>query len=685
MPNHLTNVKYLLPVLAVLALASDPAAAPSGRAMTPMDVARLVTLTDARISPDGTLVAYTVSAPRIPGEDEDGPAWQELHLYDVPKGAQRPFVTGHVNVSHIRWAPDSSGIYYLAKRNGDEHTAIYFIPARGGESRRQVHLDSDISGFDLSPDGQTVALIAGTAQPEEAVAREKKGFRQTVTEEDWQPQRLLLVSLKQVMQDPRELPVEGCVRSVRWSPADQRLAVTLTPTPSVDDSYMNQRIKILDSASGAIVQKLSNPGKLGDFQWSPDGRSLAMISAADLNDPAAGRLLIATVSSGALSSPLPDDESDVSAFAWNGPDSLIYVESRGVRTSLRSLALESSASAPLTNDEGPIFTSLSLSRDGTRAALTGNSPTHPDELFLFVPGGGAPVKVTDSNPWLAEIALAPQEVIRFQARDGLELEGTLIRPVGEAPGQRYPLIVSVHGGPEAHETHGWLTNYNRPGQLAAGRGIAVFYPNYRGSTGRGVAFSKLSQGDPAGREFDDLVDGVDHLIDIGLVDRERVGITGGSYGGYATAWCATRYSERFAAGVMFVGISDKISKVGTTDIPEEEFLVHARKRPWDNWQFFLERSPIYHAGQGRTPLLILHGTEDPRVNIGQSRELYRHLKLRGQAPVRLVFYPGEQHGNRKAAARYDYSLRSLQWLEHYLKGPGGEPPPYELDYPTGER
>jgi dipeptidyl aminopeptidase/acylaminoacyl peptidase len=131
---------------------------------------------------------------------------------------------------------------------------------------------------------------------------------------------------------------------------------------------------------------------------------------------------------------------------------------------------------------------------------------------------------------------------------------------------------------------------------------------------------------------------------------------------------------------MFVGISDKVSKVGTTDIPNEEFYVHALKRPWDDWSFLLERSPVYHTARARTPLLILHGKDDPRVNVGQSRELYRHLKLRNAAPVRLVLYPGEGHGNRKAAARLDYSLRMLAWMEHYLKGPGGEMPPRDLDY-----
>src|SRR5690606_29320906 len=173
--------------------------------------------------------------------------------------------------------------------------------------------------------------------------------------------------------------------------------------------------------------------------------------------------------------------------------------------------------------------------------------------------------LTDSNPWTDGIRLAPQEVVRFQARDGLELEGILIRPLDEQEGTRYPLILSVHGGPESHEKNGWLTSYSRPGQTAAARGFAVFYPNYRGSTGRGVEFSKLGQADYAGKEFDDLVDSVRHLVEMGLVDAARVGITGGSYGGYASAWAATKLTEHFAASVMFVGISDLISKQGTTD------------------------------------------------------------------------------------------------------------------------
>jgi dipeptidyl aminopeptidase/acylaminoacyl peptidase len=314
------------------------------------------------------------------------------------------------------------------------------------------------------------------------------------------------------------------------------------------------------------------------------------------------------------------------------------------------------------------------------AAFAIDSAAHPTDIFAMNHGQTEPRRLTDSNPWLADVRMAKQEPIRYKARDGVEIEGILYHPLDEKTGQRYPLIIAVHGGPEAHEPNGWRTDYSRPGQLAAARGFAVLYPNYRGSTGRGVAFSKLDQADYAGAEFDDLVDGIDHLVKMGLVDRARVGVTGGSYGGFASAWCATKLTDHFAASVMFVGISDHVSKFGTTDIPQEMYEVHARKWPWDDWEFFRERSPITHTPGARTPTLIMHGQDDTRVHPSQSMELYRYLKVLGNTPVRLVFFPGEGHGNRKSASRLDYCLRMMRWMEHYLQGPGGEPPAYELDY-----
>ncbi|MBL9189103.1 MAG: S9 family peptidase [Opitutaceae bacterium] len=650
---------------------------------TPQRIAELRNVTAAAISPDGQHTAYTLSVPRKPGVDDDGEAWTELWVVGAEAGAKpRAFVTGKVNVSAVRWTPDGRQIAFLAKRGDDKFRSLYLIPLAGGEAQRGFAHVADIADYSLAPDGQRVALVARPAEDEALKKIREKGFRQEVYEEDWTAARVWTAKLFSTAKAVA-LPLEGHARAVRWSPVDERLLVVATPTPSVDDSLMRQRLRVIDAKDGAVRAKIENPGKLGAYEWSPDGKRIAFVSGEDIHDPHAGRLMVADAASGAFGQVLaPKWEGDASDIAWLDADTIAFVAEDGVENSLARVRADARAAQPevlLPKGTGAI-TAISFSRGARTFALVASTPSHPAELFTWTAGAGAAQRRTDSNPGLSGLRLARQEIVRHKARDGLGLTGILVRPLDEKPGQRYPLILAVHGGPESHVAHGWVTGYSTPGQLGAARGFAVFYPNYRGSTGRGVAFSKLGQGDAAGKEFDDLIDAVDHLIGTGLVDAKKVGVTGGSYGGYATAWCSTKFSERFAAGVMFVGISDKVSKVGTTDIADEEYYVHARKRPWEDWQFLLERSPIYHTANARTPLLILHGKDDPRVNVGQSRELHRHLKIRGQAPVRLVLYPGEEHGNRKAGARLDYNLRLMQWMEHYLTGPGGTPPPHVIDY-----
>jgi dipeptidyl aminopeptidase/acylaminoacyl peptidase len=175
-------------------------------------------------------------------------------------------------------------------------------------------------------------------------------------------------------------------------------------------------------------------------------------------------------------------------------------------------------------------------------------------------------------------------------------------------------------------------------------------------------------GNLGAEEFDDVIDGIQHLADKGMVDKNRVGIGGGSYGGYFAAWGATRHTEHFAASVMFVGISNQISKRFTTDIPYEMYHVHWGVWPHEDWELHLDRSPIKYAHESKTPTLILHGKQDPRVHPSQSLELYRAMKTHGQAPVRLIWYPGQGHGNQKNTSKHDYAVRTMEWFEYYLKG-----------------
>jgi len=645
--------------------------------MSLKQIAELRAVTEVLISPDGTHTAYLLAVPRNAGVDKDGPAWTELHVTGT-EGAGRSYVTDRNPVLRPAWWPDGGSLAFLSKRSGDDHQSLYRISLGGGEARRLVSMKADIRAFSLSPDGKQVALVA-KAEDDKAVKKLRdKGFSQKIFEEDWQPWHLWIHDVGDGSAKPRQIEVDGSVQDVSWSPAGDRLAVRVSPRELVDDVMMLSRIRML-RPDGSEIGRVDTPGKLGAMAWSPDGGHLALIAAEDIHDPREGRLSVVGAEGGAPRDLLPGLLGHVWHIAWKDARRLRFISYEGVEARVGEVGVDGSGQRTLLAAGGPIWAGMSSSRRGD-LALMANTPAHPNEAYRLARDARQPQRLTDSNPWLKDVRLARQEVVRYRARDGLEIEGILFHPLQRDEGQRVPLILNVHGGPEAHYSNGWLTAYSQPAQHAAARGFAMFFQNYRASTGRGVAFSKLNHGRPAKEEFDDLVDGVDHLVETGLVDRDKVGITGGSYGGYATAWGATYYSERFAAAVMNVGLSDKIGMMGTTDIAQELYLVHYLSWPWENWSLYTEASPIHYANRSRTPTLILHGEADPRVDATQSRTMYRYLKLAGKAPVRLVLYPGEGHGNQRAASRWDYSLRLMRWMEHYLMGEGGDPPAFELDY-----
>jgi dipeptidyl aminopeptidase/acylaminoacyl peptidase len=673
----------------------------AGEGLSFEQLAAVRSVEDVVVAPGGSFIAYTLEVPRKPGVDPDGKAWRELHVVSVEGGADASYISGEVGIASIRFSPDGQLITYLAKRGCDLHASLWAIPLSGGESRRLLAFETEITDYSISPDGKRVAFVATEPECKERTARQAAGYSQEIFEEDWLPKRVWLAPLPgyepRVVDpsapdedvQPKALEIDGSPYHLRFSPDGGRLAVDVAPRPLVDDDLMLRKVVVVDAGSGEVRARLNNPGKLGSFEFSPDGTRVAMISAADPNDPAEGRLMVVPAAGGPLVDVLPDLEGHVTGFAWQDTNTLMFLSDEREETRFGEVdieTLEQKTHAMSGSVAGgvrtPIMTGLSLSSNGQRVALVGESPEHPGEVFTMAHGDAVPRRLTDSNPWLASVDLAPQEVFRHEARDGLDLSGVLIRPVAETE-EPAPLLLFVHGGPEGHRRNGWLTRYSAPGQVAAARGYAVFYPNYRGSTGRGVEFSKLGQSDAAGKEFDDLVDAVDALVEAGIADNDRVGVTGGSYGGYATAWLATTSSDRFKAGVMFVGISNKLSKGMTTEIPVEDIMVHTRFAPYTNWQFSLERSPIYHVEKCRTPLLIAGGTADTRVHPSQSLQFYRALKLLGETPVRYVRYPGEEHGNRRAASRDDYARRLMRWMDHFVVNGNTELPPWELDVDQG--
>ena len=657
------------PLFLLVLLVAAPALAQ--RSLTPHDLERIQSVSSVVMAPDGDHVAFLVSVPADPLET-NAPARRALHLLDVDSGQTTELLGADLNPGGIQWTPDGSGISFLARAEGDAATALHVIDFETGAMRRAVHHPTSVGTYAWSPDGQRVAFIASMPRPEMSDAP----YRPELYEEG-AIQRPVHLAVAFAESPASTLFTDGTAYALAWHPTKNRLAVSVAPDPLVDSQYVRQQIRIYDVESGMPEVRIDHRGKKGGLAFSPDGDLLAFLAGENINDPAVGRLFVVPAEATTPTDVLPGLMGHVTDFAWLDDDTIRYTAAMGTETVAAQVDADGSDRRTLVPAGKAIMTSLSLSMRGD-AAFAAHTPAHPSEVYVMENGDKAPSRATVTNPWLANIALAPQETVTHTASDGLELEGVLIRPLDPTDGP-VPFVMLVHGGPESHVSNGWITNYSRPGQTLAARGIAAFYPNYRGSTGRGVAFSLTSQGDPAGKEFDDLIDAADHFIATGLADPDKIGVAGGSYGGYATAWLSTKYSDRIAAGVMFVGISNKVSKVGTTDIPDEEYFVHARKRPWDNWQLFLERSPVYHAEGSTTPLLIAHGADDPRVHPTQSMEMYRHLKLRGEAPVRLVFYPGEGHGNRRATARLDFHLRTLRWFEHYLQGAAGEPPAFDLD------
>eukprot|EP00468_Gymnochlora_sp_CCMP2014_P012220 CAMPEP_0167748396 /NCGR_PEP_ID=MMETSP0110_2-20121227/4815_1 /TAXON_ID=629695 /ORGANISM="Gymnochlora sp., Strain CCMP2014" /LENGTH=771 /DNA_ID=CAMNT_0007633407 /DNA_START=44 /DNA_END=2359 /DNA_ORIENTATION=+ len=449
----------------------------------------------------------------------------------------------------------------------------------------------------------------------------------------------------------------------------------------------------------------------GPVAWSRDGTKIAFVQGIGPADPKASKLFVVDLNSNnsirepiRMLTPL-GYEGHVEKCVFLTNNLVLTQNSEGCEVVLRAVCTagpETAGSIVETPETGCQWhkLSVSVSESGTaHLGLLGSSPTHPLEVFQTELSGiredlnsscelklAKVSRVTNSNSWARKKIIGKQEVVRWKSPDGVEIEGVLMWPTKKQDTPA-PLIVAVHGGPESHCRNEWLTTYSRPGQIAAANGYFVLYPNYRGSTGRGVAFTQADQGRLAQEQFDDILAGVQDLVSKGLVEPSKVGITGGSYGGYASAWGATYHSEFYQAAVMTVGISDQVSKTLSTDIPDEIESVHWLKHPIWNLSAFIKASPITYIKKSKTPILILHGKGDPRVPPTQSVLLFRGLKRKGDVPTRLVLYGKEGHGNRRFANRLDFSLRQMRWFDHYLRTPVSEekrrklsPPPKEVNY-----
>jgi dipeptidyl aminopeptidase/acylaminoacyl peptidase len=686
--STLSPPKGIVALATVVLLATSVLSAPASaqEVFSVEDLFNLKFATSARVSPDGKWIAYTVSIPRAVGEDA-GSRYAELHVVSTKTGESRPFVTGKVSVSAVRWSPDGNAISFLMTRGKDAKRQIWSIRIDGGEAVQVTHSKTNVLAYRWHPFEDRIAYVAVEPKGKREKALDKKGYGFVFYEEDLSPRNLYMLDVAEYgagrEAKARRLTDDITVWSLEFSPDGRFLALGASEKNLVDYRYMFQKIYLYDLETDEYRQFSNNPGKLGNFVFSPDGKHIAYTAGLTQNDHAVSQVLVQPVAGGeAVNLTPPAFRGHVSWTAWKDDKTVIFMAGEGVWNTLNAVKRTGGERKVILNsrDTGAAFYPPSYTKGFKELAFTATSPTIPSDVF-FWPGKGKPKRMTTLNPWIAQRKLGKREIVRYKARDGAEVEGLLNYPVNYQAGKLYPLVVQVHGGPESHHSNSWRTHYSRPCQVLNGRGYFVFLPNYRGSTGYGLEYVAPHFGDPAGVEFDDIADGIEYLVDQRMVDPTRVGLGGGSYGGYAAAWFSSYYTDLVKAVVMFVGISDLISKRGTTDIPYEELYVHSQKKLEEMWELSLKRSPIYYAHQSKTATLILGGTSDTRVHPSQSLEFYRRLKMNDHAAVRLVRYPGERHGNRKMPGRWDVALRTLQWYDWYLKDGkpvDGEMPPLDI-------
>ena len=673
--------KYFTYLTFIIMLVSTSVLSAKKQPMTLEQLVETKSIVNVQVSPNGKHIAYTQLVPRDVYVDKDGKPYVELYITDENDEARR-FISGKKRIGSISWGPHSQFIYFITQRGDDEYASIYKIPVDGGEAEKVVEAENDISAYSINHNATALTYIAKPKKPDSVEKLSKKGFKAKIYEESNKKNSAYYVDLKSPKASHLRLNTDEHVLSVQYHPKKDSLLTQTAPTSAIDDKYVASQYRVLRQ-DGSQSQVFKTEGKLGAAKWSPDGKRVAIIGAENKNDPASGRLFVGNARTGKLTEQVKGYQGHVKGIQWLSSYKLAFLGHVGTKSEVSEINIDSNSVTQIIPQGGSVLFKIHADTQGTVFAGVASSHQHPRELVKL--SKNKVKRLSHSNPWMDKAIMPLQKTVEFKARDGVDLQGVLIYPTNYSKRKRYPLIMMVHGGPEAHVSDGWLDKYSYPIKHAAANGFAVFLPNYRGSTGRGVEFSKMGQADYAGAEFNDLVDAITHLSKIGLVDKKRVGITGGSYGGYASAWAATALSEHFAASVMFVGISNQLSKFGTTDIPKEMYNVHARNYPWDKWQWMLERSPIYHTRKAKTPILIMHGENDTRVHPAQSMELYRYIKTRTDTPVRLVYYPGEPHGNKKAASQLDYSMRLMRWMEFYLKGEnkGQQIPPYELEHEKG--
>lgn len=630
-------------------------------------------------SPDGKSVVFPLRSTEWKENRYDTELW-------MARPGEEPFQLTHTakgSSGSPAWSPDGRWIAFLADR-GDRRQ-IHLLRSVGGEALPLTRLEQGVSSFSWSPDGRSIALVA--AEPESAEMRQRKEIYGafTVEDEEFRQSHLWLVTVPAEfgagatgpgcgsaadcphLPEPRRLTLgeRFTVTGFAWSPDGRSIAFGHQRDPLIN-SWPSADISVLTVADGQVRPLVSAPGPDSEPIWSPDGRwILYSTSGGDTlsNYFRNGQLMKIAAAGGTPARLAVDVDEDLGNVVW-ARDGIYALARRGTLRHLYRIDAESGRARAISTTPEDI-SGFDLSEDGTTVALVGQAPNRLPEVYLTPLARFRPVAVTDLTRQIADWGLGTAEVISWGSRDGTRIEGVLHRPRDFDPSRKYPLLVVIHGGPTGIDVPTPTPGNVYPIPQWVARGALVLRPNYRGSAGYGEAFRSLNVRNLGVGDAWDVLSGVDHLVQQGIVDTTRMGAMGWSQGGYISAFLTTT-TNRFRAISVGAGISDWMTYYVNTDIhPFTRQYLGAT--PWDDPEIYAKTSPITYIKQARTPTLIQHGELDQRVPIANAYELFQGLQDQG-VPTRLVVYKGFGHGIDKPRERLAATWHNWQWFARHLWG-----------------
>ena len=626
---------------AALSSVAPPVAVPQDegpRLMTVWDTQNFTSVGSPRISPDDQWVLYTESS--RDWDDEDLARTTHIWRVRVDGTDHRQLTFGESSSGSPAWFPDGSKIAFSSGRGDGDGNQVFFMYVDGGEAWQATEHEGGISQFSIAPDGEKFLFTARDPLSEEQERRQEIGDDAEVVDESFRMTHLWLSDIESG-DELRLTDGDFTVSDPQWSPDSSKIALVSRPNTKLDDSAWSD-VWVFDlEGDGELF--FENAGPDTSPRWSPDGNTLAMASKAQPgNTQWYSKLHLFPADGGEPIVMLEDFDLGFGAPMWSRDGRTIYWSTgQGTVTNLFGVDLDSgelsTSRAPMRGSNGQ----WQLSHEGDFWVFSHNDAARPGNLWAAPRQGdgfGPAVQLTDANPWVEEegVELGRVESIRWTNSDGGTIEGVLTYPVGFQQGTRFPLIVNPHGGPSGAS----MESFSSTNHLFAGNGFLVLQINFRGSSNYGQEHLNANQDNWGIGDYDDIMTGVDYIIDQGWADPDRMIAYGWSYGGYMTFWMSTQ-TDRFKLISPGAGLTNLYSMYSTTDI--SAYLGWFFGTPWDNEDIYRRLSPIRHVKNVTAKILIMHGANDARVPPEQAVEFYKALTDLGK-DVTFVRYPRQGHG-----------------------------------------